>query len=423
MAAGEDGPRAAVEAELAELEEGGWMLRGPVARLWAGERGRDALVAGLDEQDTRLIERALELALAYERGELRTPSHVLADLPEAVRAALEQGDAPALQAALDALPVAEQARAAALLDELQGAPGGTAAPAAPPAPASGGRAAPPADLPEAVRAALEQGDAPALQAALDALPVAERNALVEQLRRAGVIRTEARPRPDMDRVIQQFLPLLGDIALAAHGDETARLLAEAMLPGLEQRGWRLADAARRIWAGERDAAALTEGLDEQDSALVQQIMRLVGGGRELIAIAGSLRIARLRREAGEAAAQACAAGPQECEALAAQLESLAEQAEGQPGAPWQGLAAQLRELAGAAARGVAQRRSGREKGHGAPGPHGERCDALPHRTTSIPPLSPMRRGDQVCLCCVQKDLCCQDMKLFWSILTSIAMSS
>ncbi|HEU4323181.1 MAG TPA: hypothetical protein VFS21_08505 [Roseiflexaceae bacterium] len=53
---------------------------------------------------------------------------------------------------------------------------------------------------------------------------------------------------------------------------------------------------------------------------------------------------RLRREAGEAATQARAAGPQEREALAAQLETVAEQADGQPGAPWQTLAAHLREL-------------------------------------------------------------------------------
>ena len=35
------------------------------------------------------------------------------------------------------------------------------------------------------------------------------------------------------------------------------------------------DAAHRIWSGERDAAALTEGLDEQDSALVRHVLHLL----------------------------------------------------------------------------------------------------------------------------------------------------
>jgi hypothetical protein len=37
------------------------MLRGPVERIWAGERDRATLVAGLDDQDAALLERVLEL--------------------------------------------------------------------------------------------------------------------------------------------------------------------------------------------------------------------------------------------------------------------------------------------------------------------------------------------------------------------------
>ncbi|GAB4217059.1 MAG: hypothetical protein OHK0022_58920 [Roseiflexaceae bacterium] len=210
------------------------------------------------------------------------------------------------------------------------------------------RAALLAALPAAVRAAIEQNDVPALQAALDALPEAEQRALVEQLQRAGIIRTAlvaAQPRPDIDQMIQEFLPLLGDIALAALGDEAARQVAEAMLPGFEERGWRIGAAARRIWAGERDPAALTEGLDAQDSALVQQALRLVAGGRDLIGMAYSREIDRARQQADRAFAQARAAGPQEREALAAGFETAAAHAEGQPGAPWQALAAHLRALA------------------------------------------------------------------------------
>jgi len=61
IAAGDDGQRAAVEQSLAQLEQQGGMLRGPVAQIWQGERERDALVEGLDAQDTLLVERILEL--------------------------------------------------------------------------------------------------------------------------------------------------------------------------------------------------------------------------------------------------------------------------------------------------------------------------------------------------------------------------
>ncbi|MBP1468882.1 tetratricopeptide repeat protein, partial [Candidatus Chloroploca sp. M-50] len=61
VATGDDAPRQEVTAALAHLEQQGLRLREPVERIWAGEREREALVAGLDEQDTALIERVLAL--------------------------------------------------------------------------------------------------------------------------------------------------------------------------------------------------------------------------------------------------------------------------------------------------------------------------------------------------------------------------
>ncbi|MBP1468015.1 tetratricopeptide repeat protein, partial [Candidatus Chloroploca sp. M-50] len=61
VANGDTGPQEAVTQALAQLEQNGWMLRGPVERIWAGERDLAALVAGLDEQDAALIERVLAL--------------------------------------------------------------------------------------------------------------------------------------------------------------------------------------------------------------------------------------------------------------------------------------------------------------------------------------------------------------------------
>jgi hypothetical protein len=53
--------RAEVEPVLADLEEKGWMLRQPAQRIWAGERDPEALTAGLDDQDSALVRRVLEL--------------------------------------------------------------------------------------------------------------------------------------------------------------------------------------------------------------------------------------------------------------------------------------------------------------------------------------------------------------------------
>lgn len=54
---------------------------------------------------------------------------------------------------------------------------------------------------------------------------------------------ETCPRPDIDQVIQHFLPLLGYIAVAAFGDAVARQLAEAVLPPFEEGGWWFSEAA------------------------------------------------------------------------------------------------------------------------------------------------------------------------------------
>ena len=80
--------------------------------------------------------------------------------------------------------------------------------------------------------------------------------------------------PDMNQVLQNFAPLLEAIAAVAQGDDGPREQIEAMLPELEQKGWQLTDAVHRIWAGQRDADALTAGLDEQDAQLIRHILDL-----------------------------------------------------------------------------------------------------------------------------------------------------
>src|SRR6266508_4330875 len=76
------------------------MLGPPTRRIWQGERDASALTEGLDEQDSELIERVLEMIGQYERGERELPDEALAAAPEAVRAAIIAKDNAALDVAL-----------------------------------------------------------------------------------------------------------------------------------------------------------------------------------------------------------------------------------------------------------------------------------------------------------------------------------
>jgi hypothetical protein len=133
-----------------------------------------------------------------------------------------------------------------------------------------------ASMPPAIQAAFELDGAEfsaALSAALEALPEDEAQAIMQQLSEADLI-GDGSSGPDMAEVLREFEPLLQGIAAAA-GDAGLRGEIEPVLARLEENGWRLRDPAHRLWAGERDPAALTAGLDDQDSALVRRILELV----------------------------------------------------------------------------------------------------------------------------------------------------
>jgi hypothetical protein len=89
----------------------------------------------------------------------------------------------------------------------------------------------------------------------------------------------ARPTqgPDMAQVLAQSEPLLQALASAAK-DETGRGELEPVLAEGEASGYRLSDPVHRIWAGERDAEALTAGLDAQDSALIRRLLEILAAG-------------------------------------------------------------------------------------------------------------------------------------------------
>jgi hypothetical protein len=125
----------------------------------------------------------------------------------------------------------------------------------------------------AIRAAFElEGEAgsAALEAALADLPEAEAAALVQRLREAGLIGGGS-AGSDMAQVLREFEPLLQGIA-AAVKDEGARAEMEPVLVELEENGWRLSEAAHRIWAGERGEEVLTAGIDGNSAQLVRRVL-------------------------------------------------------------------------------------------------------------------------------------------------------
>jgi len=104
------------------------------------------------------------------------------------------------------------------------------------------------------------------------MPEAEAAALEQRMQEAGLI--GGSDGPDMAQVLHKFEPLLQDIT-AAVNDEGLRAQIDPLLANLEQNGWRLTEAVHRIWAGERDAGALTAGLDTQDTALLRRVLELL----------------------------------------------------------------------------------------------------------------------------------------------------
>ena len=79
----------------------------------------------------------------------------------------------------------------------------------------------------------------------------------------------------MQEALDNLEPLLQAIADVARGNSQHRAEIEEVLQQLQQNGYEIAGAVRRIWEGERDANALTDGLDEQDSVLVRRVLEIL----------------------------------------------------------------------------------------------------------------------------------------------------
>jgi tetratricopeptide (TPR) repeat protein len=95
---------------------------------------------------------------------------------------------------------------------------------------------------------------------------------------ADIWQRVARAKPDRDKrttlVLSRLEPVMKDIA-AAVSEHGRRANLETELAELEKSGWRLAEAAHRIWAGERDAEALIGGLDRKSAQLVLRVLEIL----------------------------------------------------------------------------------------------------------------------------------------------------
>jgi hypothetical protein len=220
VARGDETQRAEIEAEFPKMQSGDWgAMPGVIQRIWAGERDLAALTQGLDVDLVALIARILQF---------------VAD-PDAPPLLPEEDAAPAPAAGL------EQALAA---------------------------------LPASIRSAIQQQDTVALQRAFEALAPAEQQQVAAALQALqGPPQQQAGDQAA--QILQQAEPLLQAIAAIAQGDTSDKLAVEEALAQMEQQGFHLRAAAAHIWAGERDPAALTQGLDEIDSALVQRVLDIL----------------------------------------------------------------------------------------------------------------------------------------------------
>lgn len=135
-----------------------------------------------------------------------------------------------------------------------------------------------AGLPPGLREALESGDGERVRAAMQSLPSEEYQAVMaamETVERQMGVDPEKIAEKRRRRMLRDFEPLLQAIAAAARGEEGPRREIEALLPKMEENGWRIAESVRRIWAGERDAEVITAGMDPNSAALMHHVLELV----------------------------------------------------------------------------------------------------------------------------------------------------
>ncbi|HEU4322171.1 MAG TPA: tetratricopeptide repeat protein [Roseiflexaceae bacterium] len=187
-----------------------------------------------------------------------------------------------------------------------------------------------AELPNAVRVALQSQDEAAFQQALQALPLEQVQAVAARLQ---AIVIQGKP-------LEQYTPLLQAIAAVAQGDERPRVQVKAALAQLEQHGFHLTSAVSAIWSGQRDLSALAAGCNATTTELIHRILVLLDEMQEqhaalfarakaAVAAVGPDPAARAAlAERLRAAADAYVHGEPAEWALAARLQALAREVDG-----------------------------------------------------------------------------------------------
>jgi hypothetical protein len=61
-----------------------------------------------------------------------------------------------------------------------------------------------------------------------------------------------------------------------------RARVEAGLPRLEQAGWHIRAAVKRIWAGERDWHTLVDELDGADAFLILRVLETLAASSDML---------------------------------------------------------------------------------------------------------------------------------------------
>jgi hypothetical protein len=67
------------------------------------------------------------------------------------------------------------------------------------------------------------------------------------------------------------------VVAACEGSVEARREIKALFPQFEEGNWRIVDAIKRIWNGERDLDALTDGIDRNSALFVRRILAALAG--------------------------------------------------------------------------------------------------------------------------------------------------
>jgi hypothetical protein len=284
--------RQEVEDNLQRLEKQGWRLSQPVHQVWAGERDLKKLCEGLDEQDTLLVKRLLELMdqpglqtqnpTSSERDSLEK---MIAGLPPELIDALQTQNEQAFWQAVEELAPEQQEQITRQLELLQ-AQAEAAWLQMASQPLGLREAQPgqqPVELPELmgslpikVRIAILDQDAGALQAALAEMPLEEADPILAKLIESGLLQQAV--NAEMMRALADLEPFLQAVAGVANGNQLARPQAEAFLEGVIQDTLNLPglrEAVLLLWDGERRQDILTVGLDEFSALVVQRLLTLV----------------------------------------------------------------------------------------------------------------------------------------------------